>query len=407
MTDLNKIPGVKTISPLDKWCVHAYYSLCPYAPDGSGRLLFSAADLETGRSKVYIRSKEGEILDVFGDEVVESSYYHTGNWQTWSPDAKAVYYQAGTQMNPKIVRHDLETGEDIIIDGDMEGAPTSGEPIVSGYLGMLYAAGYANGDYHPEQAPFPFEARDSHGLFRHYVSEKRSELFMSVNQMLEKHPLREHLLKEEQLLKERIGEKEQLTLMAYCVRWSQKGDRCLFHFGNHCVDKKRTEPRLSYVFTADKDFNDIHFALDLSAPRGGGHWSWHPDGIHLIGYGPDPEDESRKCVCMVKYDGTGYKKISSHNSCGHPSISPVDYNLLVTDETNRSPGRVVFIDLTTDTEVGSYVLPRRIGETEPAGRNPFRVCHHPVFNQDGTKVLCNTLPGKNAVLCELDVPKRQ
>ena len=31
------------------WCVHSYYTLPPYAPDGSGRLLISGVDLSTRR----------------------------------------------------------------------------------------------------------------------------------------------------------------------------------------------------------------------------------------------------------------------------------------------------------------------------------------------------------------------
>ena len=74
---------------------------------------------------------------------------------------------------------------------------------------------------------------------------------------------------------------------------------------------------------------------------------------------------------------------------------------MLTDESTN-PGRVVFIDIPTDTEVGSYTLPRVNGEKETPGRNPLRVCHHPIFSSDGKKVIVNTLPGENALLCELD-----
>lgn len=396
-----KQQGIKILSPLDKWCVHGYYTLSPYAPDGSGRLVFAAGDLEKGRSKICILDKNGQLIETFGDNLIESNFYHTGCWQTWSSDAQAIYYQSGSMEHPEIIRHDLNTGADIVLAGDMEGAPPFDEPITSGYLGMLYAAGYANGNYMPKQAPFPFAARDRHGLFQHQITARQSTLMLSVEQLLQTHPDRDLLLQEEKALKDRLGPNEFLTLMAYCVRWNSQGDRCLFYFGNHCVDKKRGEPRLSYVFTADKDFKEIHLAMDLSFGKRGVHWSWHPDGIHLIGYGPDPEDPTKMCLCTVRYDGTERRKISRHCSGGHPSVCPTDYNLVVTDE-GTAPGRVVFIDLTTDTETGSYTLPRTYGEVVPPGRNPFRVCHHPVFTADGSKVLVNTLPGQHAVLCELD-----
>ena len=48
-------------------------------------------------------------------------------------------------------------------------------------------------------------------------------------------------------------------------------------------------------------------------------------------------------------------------------------------------------------------LPKFLGDREPAGRNERRVCHHPVFNPAADSVLCNTLPGRNAVLAEVPV----
>ncbi|NLB42618.1 MAG: hypothetical protein GX815_10260, partial [Clostridiales bacterium] len=196
-----------------------------------------------------------------------------------------------------------------------------------------------------------------------------------------------------------------LTLMLYCVRWNRDGSRFLFYFGNHCVAKDRGEPRLSYVFTADRSLKEINLALDLSFSRRGVHWSWHPNGSDLIGYGPDPDNPGKICLAKVHYDGTNYSLISQHASGGHPSISPVNHSLLVTDDTSKQPGEVLFIDLETDCVVKTYTLPRTFGDAIPPGRNPYRICHHPVFSQDGKKLLVNTLPGKLAIICELNVPE--
>ena len=412
--------GVHPLPLKNKWCVHAYYTMCPYAPDGSGRILFSGADIKTGKTKIYIMSSTGELLDEFGDGLAESNFYHTGHWQTWSDDAQYVYYQGGDMINPVIHCYNIKTGEDISMCGDMEGAPPFGNPIISGYLGMLYAAGYADGHYYAHKAPIPFEQRDKHGLFKFNVKENKCELALSVNDILKIHPCREMLMNAEKKYIEETGNTEGFTLMEYCVRWNAKGDRFLFYFGNHCVDKSRKEPKLTYVFTSDKDMKNIYMALDMSFDKFGLHWGWHPDGEHLIGYFSDPDEPQKLCLCSVKYDGTELKRISKHSSGGHASICPANYNILVTDEfvadtistemydeklyKNNAilPGRVVFIDLTTDTEICSYVLPRVNGTVEPAGRNPLRVCHHPVWSSDGKKVLVNTLPGENSVLCQLD-----
>ena len=155
-------------------------------------------------------------------------------------------------------------------------------------------------------------------------------------------------------------------------------------------------------FTADKELKDIRLALDLSfGRRKGGHWSWHPDGKRLVGYATTAEKKNQFSVCTVNYDGTDFKKISDHDSGGHVSICPTDYHLLLTDESTN-PGRVVFINLTTDTEIGSYILPRVNGEKEVRGRNPMRVCHHPVFSSDGKTVIVNIMSGNYAQICEVD-----
>ena len=395
----------RTFAIPNRWCVHSYYSLCPYAPDGSGRILIAGADLDSGLGEVMVLSPDGEVLDRFGEHPVNDAFWHTGFWQTWSPDAKQVTYQGGSLDHPRIVRRDLDTGREVAIDGDMEGAPPFGEPILSGLLGMLYAAGYGKGVYRPDQAPVPFQARDEHGIFRYALEPAKRELALSVAEILESHPHRDRILEQDAEVRARLG--DGITLMAYCLRWSRTGKRCLFFFGNHCTVKERKEPGLSYVFTANRDLSDIRLAIDLSGKRGG-HFSWQPDEEHLIGYAPDSENPGRSRLAEVKYDGTEFRYLSKHNSGGHPSISPADSLLAATDSCGApgEPGEVVFIDTTCDRAVKQLRPPRRIGEKEPPGRNPLRVCHHPVFNQDGSRLLFNTLPGRNATLAETEAPER-
>lgn len=401
--ELQDYPFIRAIPIQDRWCVHSYYTVSPYAPDGSGRLLLAGGDLDNRTGEVLVVSPEGNVLDRFGHTALHSGFYHTGLWQTWSPDSRYVYYQSGSLNRPFIIRRDLHTGEERRMEGDMEGAPPFGEPIVSGLMGMLYAAGYGYDKYQPELAPIPFQQRELHGLFQYsFESDYQQSLALSVAEILERHPDRDRLLQSDIEMKLKMGVAEGLTLMSYCIRWNADGSRFLFYFGNHCVFKSRGEPKLAYVFTADKELKELHLAVDLSFGKPGVHWSWHPDGEHLVGYGPDPEDMTKMCLARVRYDGTGYSRMSKHCSGGHPSISPVDYNLLVTD-SGGMPGEVLFIDTRTDQVIRSLFLPRVFGETEPGGRNEFRVCHHPVFSRDGSKLVVNTLPDRLAVVCEIDV----
>ena len=399
--------GARRLSPDGVWCVHSYYTTNPQAPDGSGRLLLSGADLDAGKSYVYILSPTGEILARFGENTPDASFWHTGAWQTWSPDARYVYYQSGSLKDPRICRYEVSTGKIDELAGDMEGAPPSGEPIISGFLGMLYAAGYGDGHYHPEAAPFRFEDREAHGLFRYsFANGGTRELALSVAQVLAAHPERESLLAAEGEFIARTGHKEGFTLMLYCVRWNPQGDRLLFHFGNHNVDKSRGEGRICYVFTAKRDLTDIRLALNTGGDKVGVHFGWHPDGEHLIGYYTHPDAGGKLALCQVGYDGSDLKIISRHASGGHPSISPIDERLLLTDEYGKT-GRMLAIDLDTDTVVADWRLPRTYGDTVPPGRHPLPLDPHPVFVDGGKRIVFNILPDRNGAVYETDAPERK
>lgn len=380
----------------DRWCVHGYYTLCPYAPDGSGRILVAGADLETKTGEVLVLSADGEVLDRFGDEAVTPGFWHTGKWQSWSSDGKAVYYEAGSHQAPIVIKRDLASGNEIRVEGNLEGISPLGEPGLSGGHGMLYAAGYGGGGYQPSHSPVPFEARNQHGLLELNVDPPSSRICLSTEEILNAHP-------EVEKLRALDGEHHALTLMTYCVRWAPDGKRFLFFFGNHCVDPSRGEPKVAYVFTADRDMKNICLAVDIGFDRRGVHWGWQPDGEHLIGYGPHPET-GKLCLAEVRYDGTGYKWLSDNHSGGHPSVSPADPDVIVTDENTGESGAVVFISRKTGKEIDRVLLPKFVGEKEQGGRNPFRVCHHPVFNQAGDKILCNSLPADGvARMVEIEV----
>lgn len=397
-------PSLRLIPVPGRWCLHGYYSLCPYAPDGSDRILLAGADLAARTGEIIVLGPDRGIETRIPAGPVSDAFWHTGYWQTWSPDARSLYFQGGSLDRPLIRRHDLTSGKEVQIAGDMEGAPPFGEPILSGLLGMLYAAGYGDGRYKPSLAPVPFQARERHGLFEYTLQPGVSRLRFSVADILARHPQRDRILAADREFAARIGPGEGLTLMIYCVRWNRAGTRGLFFFGNHCVVKERGEPKITSVFTFDRDLKEIHLAVDLSFDRRGVHWSWQADDENLIGYGPDPDDATRQCLAEVRYDGTGYRKISTHASGGHPSTSPLDPDLVVTDEGTSAGGAVLFLSRRTGGTLARVELPKFIGDREPPGRNPLRICHHPVFNRRGDRVLCNTLPGPHAVLAEITPP---
>lgn len=391
---------MKGFGPDGGWRIHAYYTLCPEAPDGSGRVLYASADLETGLASVHIADADGRPLESFGAAPTGGAFWHTGLWQSWSPDARYVYYQTGSGMRPKVTRRELATGiEATIDDADLEGAPTGHAPPISGMLGMLYAAGYGDGHYHPEQSPIPFAARDAHGLFAYDFDAGGRRLALSVQDVLDAAPDAQ-LARWDAAQRARTG--DGLTLMLYCLRWSADGRRLLFHMGNHCVDKRRGEPRVLKIYTADASLGDIREALDLCG-RPGVHWSWQPDGVSLIGYGPDPDAPDALALCAVSLDGTGFLRLSRHASGGHPSLHPFLSHLALTD-TGGQPGEVLVLDLRDDRVVWSTRQDREHGP-QSIGRNPNRVCHHPVFSRDGKSIYFNRMQGPLAQLVRVRLPE--
>ena len=379
----------------NKWCIHSYYTISPYAPDNSERVLISGADLETNKGRIYILDKNSKILDCFGENTLFSAFFHTGYWQTWSADGKKVYYQAGTPEYPKIGIYDTISGDVLTADGDMEGTPPFGNPIVSGLMGMLYASGYADGKYHPEKSPIPFEMRSKHGIFVNDVYNNTCVLKLSIDDIIKRTGLTEKICELDNEVKARLGKNEKMTLMAYCVRWNRDGSRMLFYFGNHCTDARRKEKKVSMIFTCTKNFEELSLAIDLSGKKAC-HWSWHPDGVHLIGY---VEVDREVVLGKVKYDGTDFEIISKSNTCGHPSICPTNHNILLTDNYEKM-GQVEVIDLTSDKAIRKIDVPRVYGEIELPGRNPMRICNHPTFSPDGKKIIMNALPGRYAELWE-------
>ena len=202
--------------------------------------------------------------------------------------------------------------------------------------------------------------------------------------------------------------------MIYCARYSRDGKNIMFHFGNHCTDRSRGEPHLLTLFTARCDENgitDVRPALDLNFERTGVHWSWMPDGENLIGFSnlADAGSVGDKAMAAVRRDGTDFRIITREAGYGgHPSKSPCA-DIYVNDSYVGKPdgtraGKVSFYGA-DGHELESLEFPRCNDEGFgiPRGRNRHFVCHHPVFNADGSRVLINTLPGKNAQLCELTV----
>ena len=379
------------------WVLHSYYTMPPWAPDDSDRLLLAGADLVNREGEVFVVGPNGEIEARFGRHPVESDFFHTGFWQSWSPDGRSVYFLDGSLRNPQITRRELTTGTETTIEGAMEGAPPDGEPIVSCLLGMLYAAGYGTGIYNPALSPVPFEERTGHGVFEYDFASSRPNLRLSVQQVLDLHPDRERLLELDRELAKRNNTPTGLTLMCYCVRWSRDAKRMMFHFGNHCVVKERGEPKILYLFTCNRDFSDLRLALDLCG--GGVHWSFHPDGKHLVGY-------EQNFLSTVGVDGTGFRKICNAKSGGHPSISPADPMLAVTDSYD---GMIEFWDLERNRKIDEAFFPNCVPGKEAFGngRNEFRVCHHPAFSPDGRRVIFNVLEEGLSYLAEVEVPKRQ
>lgn len=388
----------------DHWCLLSYYTVCPEAPDGSGRVLLGAANLDEGKAYVAIMDGEGRLLDKFGGVPLDRNFWHTGLWQSWSPDGKYVYYQSGEAYDrPAVTRREIATGREVRLEGaDMEGAPTGDGPVTSGLLGMLYAAGYGDTHFYPDRAPVPFGERERHGLFTYDFDRRESRLALSVAQLRDMvQDPRLDAWEAEQKRKTGDG----LTLMAYCLRWSPDGKKCMFHFGNHCVDRRRGEPRIMYILTANADLTNVHLAREQCEENKGVHWSYQPDSRHLIGYG-FPQGCQELCLMEVGDDGTDYRPLSlTTHGGGHPSRHPTLPHLVLTDRYQGETDQIRLIDLREDRVVWALQEPEAVGTPEP-GRNPSHVDNHPVFTRDGTGIWLNRMDARGlSQLVRMEIPE--
>ncbi|WP_200837603.1 hypothetical protein [Ruania rhizosphaerae] len=404
--DLHNAPPadiMRRISVPGLWLVHAYYTVSPYRPDGSGMILAACADLERGESHVVVLDSDGHEVDRFGTGPTDNSFFHTGRWQTWSADGSAVFYGSATPDSPRFFRRDLHTGAEDVVEGSMDGGTPNDGPLLSGLLGMLQASNH-HGSYHPDLSPVPIQERDAHGLFEYSLDPPSARLRLSAAEVLAQHPDGDRIREADEEARARLGADDGLTLLVFCVRWSPDGSRLLFFYGNNGVPADRGEPRIKDVVTLRSDLTDLHVPVNLSHGRRGVHWSWQPDNERLIGYGPDPDDPDAMCLAEVRYDGSGYRRISPHSSGGHPSVSPTDPDLIVTDHYPPD-GRVCFISRENGQVLATTPLPLSSGSDYPPGRSPHRIDAHPVFHPSGGTVLCNSLPGPDAALIEIAVPQ--
>ena len=81
--------------------------------------------------------------------------------------------------------------------------------------------------------------------------------------------------------------------------------------------------------------------------------------------------------------------------------------------TDTGAGTIDFWDLEANRIVDSEFFPNTqaspIPENKARGclRNETRVCHHPVFSRDGSRVLFNAFDGDLSELVEVEVPRRK
>lgn len=367
-------------------------------------MIVAGGDPDQGTASVFVLDADGRPRHQSRKVAFGTCFYHTGLWQTWSPDARHVCLQAGTPESPRVARWTPDTEDWVEAPGEIEGAPPSGEPILCAKLSMLYAAGFGDRHYHPDASPVPFQSRHEHGLFEIHFDPPSERLKLSVADFLERHPHRQQLAAADAESCKRNG--DGLTLMLYCVRWSPDGSRFLFYFGNHTTPgvPERDEPKVAYVFTSDRSLKDFHLALDLSFNRRGVHWSWQPDNEHLIGYGPDPAQPETPCLAEVRYDGTGYRKISPLYHSGHPSVSPSNPDLIVTDSYGPV-GQLQFISRRTGNLIAKKLVPLHSSISIPPGRSRHVVDLHPVFHPSGQKILVNHMNKGLSQVGEIEVPK--
>lgn len=386
--DESRVP-VQIVTPPSSHYMTTFFDIDPISP--TGRYL-----VVTQVPFIWRIPYPGDLAKVVVIDLQQGTatpVYTTAGWGAqlganvqWGNDDHTIFCNDVVDGQPTGVRIDLLSGRAETLGGPIYGLTPDKKYSFSGRLDYINAGipGYGVPEKLFRRQRQSDAQSESDGIWRTDLDTGRSELFLSVNEIVSALPEQDHL--------------RGATYYIFNVKINRQGTR-----GFVVVFTRNTPKRAGWppqLVTFDLDGQDIRLAMPDRLWRVGGHHpSWLPDGQNILMNLRRAGSNQMEFV-RFGFDGSNMQTVAAGNKGGgHPSINP-QYTHLITDAYVSE----TFLDKNGDVPIRCINLAD--GNDAPIARaftgriaGHRRVDPHPVWSGGGSRVVFNGLvDGKRQVM---------
>lgn len=374
----NSLVPVEIVSPDNGHYMTTFFDVDPLSP--SGRYL--AVTRVPFIWRIPYPGDLAQVVVIDLQDRVATPIYTTRGWGAqlganvqWGADDEVLYCNDVIEGQPAGVALDRATGVARPLDGPIYGLTPDKNYSFSGRIDYINAGipgyGVPEGLLARPRQPTRENAED--GIWRTDLQTGRSELFLSVHDIVSQLPEQESL---------KGG-----TYYIFNVKVNAQGTR-----GFAVLFSRRIPGRAGWppqLVTFDMSGGSIRLAMPDRLWRIGGHHpNWAPDGEHIV-MNLRPKKQKMAFV-RFRYDGEDLQTLApGHVGGGHPSLNPAQTHLLTdaytsegfVDENGEVPIRCIDLGSNEDTPL-TRVFTRRLD-------GPRRIDPHPVWTSGGDAVVFN------------------
>lgn len=370
----------RIVTPPDGHYMTTFFDVDPISPSGR----FLAVTQVPFIWRIPYKDDVARISVIDLEERTAVAVYETRGWGAqlganvqWGSDDDTLYCNDVVNGIATGVRIEWRTGRIEPLDGPIYGVSPDKSYSLSGRLEYLNAGipgyGVPEGLFVRKRQAVA-ESEDD-GIWRTDLQSGKSDLFLSVKEIVSAIPEQEHL--------------KGATYYIFNVKINRQGTK-----GFAVIFTRRTPKRAGWppqLVTFDLDGNNIQLAMpDRLWRRGGHHPSWLPDGDHIL-MNLRMDREHLEFV-RFRTDGSELEVVAPGNrGSGHPSINPSGNHLITDAYTSEA-----FLDSAGDVPIRCIDL--RTNIDEPIARvftgriyGHRRVDPHPVWSRGGSHVVFNGL----------------
>jgi hypothetical protein len=390
---------ITQVTPDDGHYVQTYFDVTPFSP--SQRLLAGTRFPFQNRMPVL-----GDIADVcvidLDARTIRTVFktkcwgFQTGGNVNWGASDRHVYANDVINSTAVGVRIDLETGETKACAGPLyHMAPD--ESCFVGFpheLRDVTQLGYGVPSKDPKNPPhLPPGAPKTEGIWKTDLKTNKKTLLVSIADVAAKVPTPPPV----------AGG----TFYFWHSKFNRQGTR-ISQVLRYLTPAGLDAGVNPMTFTYNPDGSDIRYCFKAPGVAtwgaGGGHPTWHGDGVHVTRHLEVEGQGSRFCQC--KYDGSDFQILCKKiKASGHPSVEPRG-KFLVTDDKGTMGDRksmvIRLIDLVAEKERQVCEVPT-IDPKKLGTDTVFRLDGHPCWSPDYKKVSFQAAPENNRQLFVADL----